>query len=501
LPERPIGFDGARRLARRAPAFAPPHLETFIETRRTRMSIEEQRISTPNGDADAVASDAARTANAAQPLHETRDAAALLAACAAKLRCAPKEERLQTLSTANRVMGALIRRGWIDGADVARELRRAAQDCGLEQDAGLAAISTVAESALRAGYSSGGRNPVLVRRVADVEAQRIRWLWDGRFALGKLAIIAGDPGVGKSQVAAFLAAAVSNGGPLAPGEGRAPRGSVLMLSAEDQVADTIRPRLEVAGADLTRVHVIEAALDLDGSLRRRIDLADDIATLDVLTDRIGDVRLVIIDPLSAYVGRIDVGRQSVVRERLQPVVEFAARRELAVVAITHLNKVAGAAMVRVAGSLAVLAATRAAHLVVPEGGSTRRLMLPLKNNIGNDRTGFAFRIEERRTTAWTKAPAIVWDEGPVALSANESLKPVGKAAREDGALDEAKTFLTEVLAGGPLSANEVKTEAARAGIAQATLRRARHAMGIRPDRKGIQGGGGVWIWGIPEPQK
>src|SRR5207248_7971705 len=119
----------------------PPHLETFIETRRTRMSIEDQRISTSNSDADAVASDAARSANAAQPLHEARDAAALLAACAEKLRCAPKEERLQTLSTANRVMGALIRRGWIDGADVARELRRAAQDCGLEQDAGLAAIS------------------------------------------------------------------------------------------------------------------------------------------------------------------------------------------------------------------------------------------------------------------------------------------------------------------------------------------------------------------------
>jgi putative DNA primase/helicase len=460
------------------------------------MSIEEQRISTPNSDADTVAS-AARTANATESLHGTRDAAAMLTAWAEKLRCAPKEERLQTLSTANRVMGALIRRGWIDAADVARELRRAAQDCGLDQDAGLAAISTVAESALKAGYYSGGRNPVLVRRVADVEAQRIRWLWHGRFALGKLAIIAGDPGVGKSQVAAFLAAAVSSGGPLAPGEGLAPRGSVLMLSAEDQVADTIRPRLEVAGADLARVHVIEAALDPQGSLRRHIDLADDIATLDVLTDRIGDVRLVIIDPLSAYVGCIDVGHQSVVRERLQPVVEFAARRELAVVAIAHLNKAAGAAMVRVAGSLAVLAATRAAHLVVPEGGSTRRLMLPLKNNIGHDRTGFAFRIEERRTTSWTKAPAIVWDEGPIALSADEALKPVGKAAREDGALDEAKAFLAELLASGPLPVSEVKTEAAQAGISTATLRRARHDMGIKPRRVGNLAADGSWVWALP----
>jgi hypothetical protein len=123
-------------------------------------------------------------------------------------------------------------------------------------------------------------------------------------------------------------------------------------------------------------------------------------------------------------------------------------------------------------------------------------MLPLKNNIGKDRTGFAFRIEERRTAAWMRVPAIVWDEGEVALSADEALRAAGRQAHEDGALDEAKAFLAELLAGGPLPASEVKTEAAQAGISTATLRRARHDMGIKPRHTGVPGTSGKWFWAM-----
>ena len=123
---------------------------------------------------------------------------------------------------------------------------------------------------------------------------------------GKLSVIAGHPGLGKSQLTCAMAAAVTNGGPWPNSEGRAPRGGVLMLSAEDDVADTIRPRLEAAGAAVAHVHVLEAVRTGDGA-RRGFDLSRDVARLEEALAEVRDVRLVVIDPLTAYLGKIEVG--------------------------------------------------------------------------------------------------------------------------------------------------------------------------------------------------
>src|SRR5581483_7404902 len=110
------------------------------------------------------------------------------------------------------------------------------------------------------------------RRLSEIEARPVRWLWPGRVARGKLTIVAGDPGLGKSQISASIAAVVTTGGTWPVGGERCECGDVVFLTAEDDPADTLRPRLEAAGAEVTRVHVVDGVLAgyaADGRLTNR----------------------------------------------------------------------------------------------------------------------------------------------------------------------------------------------------------------------------------------
>jgi putative DNA primase/helicase len=236
-------------------------------------------------------------------------------------------------------------------------------------------------------------------RVADVPKVDVAWLWPGRIALGKVTLLAGDPGLGKSFVTLDIAARVSRGAqwpgqctPLAPREAilLAEReehtpASVVLLSAEDDVADTIRPRLEAHAADCERIHVVRsvAARDADSSYRRSFDLSRDLSHLESLFDRLPDCRLLVIDPVSAYLGRNIENTNSEVRGLLGPLAALAAERNLAVLAVTHLRKEEGAAMYRTMGSMAFIAAARAAWIVCKDKDDPRRrLLLPVKKQPG-----------------------------------------------------------------------------------------------------------------------
>jgi hypothetical protein len=246
------------------------------------------------------------------------------------------------------------------------------------------------------GAGAGRSTPVAkLVKVSTVEAVPIRWLWPGRMALGKATLIAGHPGLGKSQLTAYLAAQVTKGAPWPAGEGSAPKGQVIMLSAEDDIADTIRPRLDAAGADIHSVHMLTAVQEGDGV--RGFNLARDLAALDASLSQIGNVKLVIIDPITAYMSGTDTHKTADVRALLAPVSDLAVKHKVAVVVVSHLNKGGGGeAMTRVTGSLAFVAAARAAYVVQkdPEDPK-RRLFQPIKNNLGVDDTGLAFRIEEK----------------------------------------------------------------------------------------------------------
>ncbi|MBN1809422.1 MAG: AAA family ATPase [Planctomycetes bacterium] len=342
------------------------------------------------------------------------------------------------------------------------------------------------ELAARAASVPG---PVLVN-LADVQPEPIRWLWPGRIALGKLTLLCGDPGLGKSFVTLDLAARVSSGKcwpdlPILPN----PPGGVVLLSAEDDLADTIRPRLDAAGADPTRVVAIQAVRKMQPMGQQRedyFDLTEDLPALETAIERTADCRLVVIDPLTAYLGKTDSHKNAEVRAVLAKLFDLATRRKTAVLAVTHLNKAGGLpAIYRAMGSLAFVAAARAVWAVVrDENDETgrRRLFVPVKNNLGADESGLAYSLE---TT--DGAARVAWEAMPVDMRADDALGG-GQAA---SAREDARQFVVETLTanGGEMPSDEL-TEAAKAnGISERTFRRARKAVAEVYKEKGK---GGQW---------
>ena len=341
------------------------------------------------------------------------------------------------------------------------------------------------------------------RRMSDIESKQISWLWPQRIARGKLTIIAGNPGLGKSQVTASIAAVVSTGGRWPVDGQRCDRGDVIFLSAEDDPADTLRPRLEAAGADLTGVHVVDGVVKGYAGTEVRQDraftLQSDLQALDERLSDLGEVALVVIDPISAYLGDTDSHKNAEVRSLLTPLAELASRHNVAIIGVSHLNKAAGTqALMRVLGSVAFVAAARAAYLVAadPEDKS-RRLLLPLKNNIGPDTGGLAFKIEGATVPCGESSLAtskVVWESEAVNMTADDVVDS-GGAGAVPKATDEALGWLTQALSDGPVPSTEIFEQAEACGISRATLRRASKRLGVVPKKSGFGGSGG-WAWSL-----
>jgi putative DNA primase/helicase len=346
---------------------------------------------------------------------------------------------------------------------------------------------------------------LIIQRASEIPIEAIAWLWPGRIALGKLTLIAGEAGLGKSQTSLAMAAAVTTGGEWPCSEGRAPRGSVIVLSAEDGASDTVVPRLIAAGADCERVRLVTAVRD---QRRRTFDLGTDLALLEKEIARVDDVRLIVVDPISSYLGaKIDSHVNAAVRGVLEPVSELASRLGIAIVAITHPPKGTGTTAInRFIGSIAFVAAARAAFMVTRDADDdTRRLFLPVKNNLASLGKGLAFRLEQRIVGEPDKgivASSVVWDRESVTVTADQALQAAdaaGGAGRTERA--EAEQFLRDTLAAGPMAAADVKREAIAAGLSWATVRRAQNRLGIRPARHAESGDGlggrGHWYWSLP----
>lgn len=336
---------------------------------------------------------------------------------------------------------------------------------------------------------SGPFGPVLVR-LEDVNPEQIQWLWPGRIPLGKLTLLAGDPGLGKSLLSLDVAARVTRGAPWPDErEFQSPAGGVVLLSAEDDVADTIRPRLDAAGADVTKIYTLQAISPQPdtGQHQRPVDLGGDLHHVETAIRTIPNCRLVIIDPLSAYLGSADSHRNTEIRGLLGPLADLAAQQGVAVLAITHLRKGEGPAIYRSTGSIAFVAAARAVWVVAQDKEDPeRRLFLPLKNNLSSRVSGLAYRIDE--------TPTVIWESDPVTASADEALA-WDSGPNPKSAISEATAWLREALAEGEKPATKIKDDATAAGIASRTLDRAKIALKViaRPSSFG-----GPWSWRLPD---
>lgn len=333
-------------------------------------------------------------------------------------------------------------------------------------------------------------------RAGSVEPVPIEWLWPGKIAVGKVTLIAGDPGLGKSLVTTDMAARVSTGKDWPVDNLPAPLGDVIMLSAEDDLADTIRPRLDAAGADVDRVHVLEAISEYDKTgelVRRSFNLKSDLIALEIALSKLNNCKLVIIDPISAYLGSTDSHNNAEIRSLLAPLADFAAKNRVAIVAVTHLNKGKGSALHRAMGSVAFVAAARAAYVVIKDpDDETRRLVLPTKNNLGKDVDGLAYRISE----ASNNSPKLDWETDPVVISADDILSNEDDSGKGRSVLEDACDWLRKLLSDGAIPSKEVYATALEAGYSKRTIERAKAQLNVESVK---QSSSGKWVWELPKP--
>jgi hypothetical protein len=359
------------------------------------------------------------------------------------------------------------------------------------------------------------------RFAGDIDPEERPWLWPRRIPLGTLTLLIGDPGVGKSLLVADLAARVSAGlgwpdentGPSAPtasetkeAETRAvrrpfPQG-VVLVCPEDGAADTLRPRLAAAGADLARVCILEGVSETFRScLPGKADSLNGEAPLlplmlpahaDVLEQAIRAVdhaRLVVLDPLHAVLsGDGQAGLCGVVGR----LAETAHSYGVAVLAVSHLVKTRSLRVLyRVRGSLALIAGARAVQLVHPDADDPdRRVLCALKTVYGPPPPAMAFHI--------TAGPRLEWESQaatPVARAWAAALDLVDLSAEARSALSEACDWLSDHLAHGPRPARQILREARATGLSLATLRRAKRVLAVRSLKPGMDA---AWLWSLDQ---
>ena len=325
--------------------------------------------------------------------------------------------------------------------------------------------------------------------LSDVEAEQVGWLWRGRIPKGKLSIWEGDPGIGKSAATIDVAARVSVGHQW-PDEVPCEAGGVVLLSAEDGLADTIRPRLDAAGADPSRVLALTTIRDAHGE--RLVSIPED---LEVIRDGIKRVnaKLVVVDPLMAFLsGDVNSHRDQDVRRALAPLAAMAEDTGAAIVVVRHLNKgTGGSPLYRGGGSIGIIGAARCALLVAkhPED-ENRRVLASLKSNLGPLAPSLTFTLAE----AANGAARVEW-RGETSLTAAALLAaPVDPEERS--ALDEAKDFLRDALEEGTRWSKAIKKEAREADISEMTLKRAKSELGVRSVKE-VDG----WYWQLPQSKE
>lgn len=327
-----------------------------------------------------------------------------------------------------------------------------------------------------------------VVRMADVPPERVTWLWEPYVPRGKLTILEGDPGIGKSSVAFAIATFVTLGRGL-PGMPVMDPANVLILSAEDGLGDTIRPRLDSMGADVARIFAIDGPLTCGGE-----DGEEGLAFVEDAIARLGPT-LVVLDPLVYYLGAgVDLHRANEVRAVTARLARLAELYSCAIVAVRHLSKGSrDRAIYRGLGSIDLTAAARSVLLAGQDPDEpAKRAIAQTKCNLAPLGPPVGFSLEGGHF-AWLPETDLT---AARMLAAEGDGEEVGRRAG-------AEEFLQEALVDGPRPAKEIRREARDEGLSDRTLDRAKAALGVRATRRGEAGrrGGGAWVWELPSSIK
>lgn len=336
-------------------------------------------------------------------------------------------------------------------------------------------------------------------QASSIKPQAIRWLWPGWLAQGKLHILAGAGGTGKTTLLLGLIAAITTAGRWPDGEVCREPGNALIWSSEDDPSDTLVPRLIAAGADMNRVYILQGRINGEG-VREPFDPSSDIDLLRATAEEIGGISLLMLDPVVSAV-KGDMHKANDVRRGLQGVVDFAEQNLCAVVGISHFAKGgAGSSPAdRVIGSQAFSALARTVLVAAKQEDSDARVLARAKSNIGTDEGGISYTIEPLTIEGGIEATRAVWGE-LIQGSAREILGDVEgneDETRLDDSDDPAEA-LQRILAKGPLPGKEAKSLMMGNGYTQKQIRKARERLSITTARTGF-GGDTVVTWSMPQP--
>lgn len=331
------------------------------------------------------------------------------------------------------------------------------------------------------------------RRVADVQARQTRWLWRDRIPLGALTILDGDPGLGKSTITADLAARVSRGGAMPPACGRTDLDGpavILILNAEDAPEETIRPRLDAAEADVSRIHLIEATRFSEQDERPPV-LPVDLDLLEQLAVETGAV-LIIIDPFMAYLdGELDSHRDQDVRRCLHRLKMLAERTGAAILLVRHLNKLTGGpALYRGGGSIGISGAARSVLIVGRNPANPQEMIFaPTKCNLCAAPPALTYSI----ATAENGVSVIGWGD-ETTLTADEIL---GHRRQGQTVAQDCAEMLADLLTEGPRPAKGIEEELRANGHTPNAIRAAKKLLKAQTYREGGPGDEGRWMLRSP----
>jgi hypothetical protein len=356
-------------------------------------------------------------------------------------------------------------------------------------------VRMIAQSVGRytAAVRPGDPLPVPGVLASEVTPKNVTWLWPNHIPFGKVTIFDGDPGLAKSTVSLDLVARVSQGLPMPDGTepGCPPSGTVL-VSLEDDAGDTLRPRLEAAGAALEKVRIISCIKGPDG-IERTPTLPVDLPYIEVAIKN-ASAKVLVFDPFVAVLDpETNSYRDQDVRRVIAPIKELAEKTGVAVICIRHLNK--GSSQnpkYRGGGSIGIIGAARAPFLFADKPGEEGRYVFaPIKGNLWRRKPpALEYSIEEQN-----EQPTISWHGASTHSAVSLLAQP--ERPEDSNALSDARSFLTDSLKGGPKDTDAVFREARRARVSDRTLYRAKGALGILSQKVGI-GEGQHWEWAPPK---
>lgn len=316
----------------------------------------------------------------------------------------------------------------------------------------------------------------------DVVSKEVEWLWYPYIPYGKITIIEGDPGEGKTTLVLKLAAALSRGLPLPCDDDKEYEPiHIIYQTAEDGIEDTIKPRLEKAGADCSMIRVIDET-------DKELSMTDDRLEQAIIETK---ARLIILDPIQAYIGAtVDMHRANEIRPVLKHLGIIAEKHNCAIILIGHMNKASGSkSTYRGLGSIDIQATARSVLLVARLRDKPNiRIMAHDKSSLAPAGDAIGFEMTEDNGMVCI---------GPYDITIDELLS--GNEGRGKKKLDIAENFIKEYFGSNKvIPSNEIMMEAAKRSIKRNTLLSAKKKLGITSDKEKAEDGTIYWIWVMPE---